>query len=818
MGKHLWTESEDELFEVNRPSCMWGIIHALDWHNSVKKMLPHKKHNGPRHTKGYGRPKTRLNVQGLDEVENLLDAEGSHFIIDLSTTKASPTRTNKRSLKARLKALVFEEISKEESCRRRGSGSPLRSRLQRTYSIHHRESFDHGHNGEINGWSRPLDFLHSNADNDTSATRSQDQGNTNGAEKFNVGGSDNVLECLEHEQLAENHTLRPEKCEMEKETSVNQKQTEDNQQNGNASHYECKAYVDVLEIFRVNKDMFLKILQDTDDGIEDCFHNLQASETQARLTKSGSYPTADVSRTRNFRSSTLKNKQNEVWSFSKGEKLFAGAQAPRLVASKFPKDLYAKSEVLIADDIGGKMRNQDACFSSTDSTQGQNKQMSNTNMSSSSYEIDGSGFYLRKGTPTHRRMSSVNESLGRYAQLFQNSFSKEAKLNHASSLKLTNEYEIPSGGHAPISFKRVRSLSLSHLDFNSSLQSEPHCDAHLSGIPITTVVDRSENLESDSHEYDELKRCNLPVSTEKCVPLEANEETECLQNIVEKSEEHLASLMEHINEHVTDEMLGLDEEMDEQTVGESNLDKEPEITSAEIVINNLPQPSPVSVLLNCIQEDEISPTDLPTSEGLEHRCNFADEKESSVDSQYRSKSVKNHSRIELCTNDNADFNYVSDILECSGFNENGFHGPWYSQDQPLNPLVFDEVEDCWPHESQHYEEKIYACFHHQLLFDIINEVLLQIYDSSFPYYPKALSSNCRICPMPVRYHVLDEVWARISKTLSLRPGADQSVDHVVSHDLGTDDGWMNLQLESECVALALEDMIFDELLEEVMCS
>ncbi|CAL5358661.1 unnamed protein product [Camellia sinensis] len=51
MGKHLWSESEDELVEVNCPSCMRGIIHALDWHNSVKKVLPHKKHNGPKHTK-----------------------------------------------------------------------------------------------------------------------------------------------------------------------------------------------------------------------------------------------------------------------------------------------------------------------------------------------------------------------------------------------------------------------------------------------------------------------------------------------------------------------------------------------------------------------------------------------------------------------------------------------------------------------------------------------------------------------------------------------------------------------------------------------
>ncbi|GMQ02436.1 hypothetical protein CsSME_00048663 [Camellia sinensis var. sinensis] len=53
MGKHLWSESEDELVEVNCPSCMRGIIHALDWHNSVKKVLPHKKHNGPKHTKVY---------------------------------------------------------------------------------------------------------------------------------------------------------------------------------------------------------------------------------------------------------------------------------------------------------------------------------------------------------------------------------------------------------------------------------------------------------------------------------------------------------------------------------------------------------------------------------------------------------------------------------------------------------------------------------------------------------------------------------------------------------------------------------------------
>ncbi|KAI7980415.1 putative carboxylesterase 18 [Camellia lanceoleosa] len=64
MEKHLWSESEDELVEVNFPSCMLGIIHALDWHNSIKKMLPHKKHNGPKHTKG------TINLESLMSASN----------------------------------------------------------------------------------------------------------------------------------------------------------------------------------------------------------------------------------------------------------------------------------------------------------------------------------------------------------------------------------------------------------------------------------------------------------------------------------------------------------------------------------------------------------------------------------------------------------------------------------------------------------------------------------------------------------------------------------------------------------------------------
>ncbi|KAL7247513.1 hypothetical protein ACSBR2_002430 [Camellia fascicularis] len=706
---------------------------------------------------GNGRPKTRLNVHEADEAQKLLE---------------------------------------------RASGFPAQSRLQRTFSIHHLESLDYVPHEESTGQGHPVIFLCSNADSDTSATaaRLQDQGHTKGTknriachEKCNVDGTSDVSNYVEHKQLIENHTLCPEKFEEARATSADKQHVE------------------------ANKDLFQKKLQNT-DGNANGFHCLQASNMQARLAKSGSFPVADtdLSHNRNYRPSKLKNKQNEAWSFPKGE-LFSSTQAPKLVASKFPKDIYTKLGPFLADDSGGKVRNQDAFFSSMNSTQGLDKQGSDKVIKGPFYE-DNSVYDLNKGTPTHiKRASSLNESLQRYAQLFENGFGREAKLHLSESLKLTNEYDIPSGGREPISFKRA--CSLPHLDSYRSLQDGLYCVARFSGIPIRKVVDINKNFESESH--NEPKPVGL-ISIENCIPL-ANEETECSYKLVEQSDsspknEDSASVTVRINDQSTAEMFRLRGERDEQTVGESELEKQQEITLAETASSRLPQPSPVSIFQTCFQEDVTSPADFPTSKG-----NYGNEKESSVDSlscscniansetfKIANKSVKNYNHTKSFTNNIADFNYVREVLERSGLDGNGFLGPWHSMDQPLNPLVFEEVTASCPHEPQ--------CCHHQLLFDLINEVLLEIYDSSFTYYPRALSFNCHVRPMPGGYRVLEEVWARISRTLSLRPEVDQSVDSGVAHDLGKDVGGMNLQLETECVALELEDLIFDQLLEEVICS
>lgn len=107
---------------------------------------------------------------------------------------------------------------------------------------------------------------------------------------------------------------------------------------------------------------------------------------------------------------------------------------------------------------------------------------------------------------------------------------------------------------------------------------------------------------------------------------------------------------------------------------------------------------------------------------------------------------------------------------------------------------------------------------HLLLFDLINEVLIEIYERSYHYCPKPLSSLCRIHPMPVGYSVLKEVWVRISCYLRYKPHDDQSFDKIMSRDMSRDDGWMDLQFESECVGIEVEDLIFEELLEELLVS
>lgn len=165
----------------------------------------------------------------------------------------------------------------------------------------------------------------------------------------------------------------------------------------------------------------------------------------------------------------------------------------------------------------------------------------------------------------------------------------------------------------------------------------------------------------------------------------------------------------------------------------------------------------------------------------------------------------------------SDFNYVKHIIEVSGFMENEHTQMWHTENQPLKPSLFKDLEASLFKEIECSGKEISIHNDHQLLFNIVNEVLLEIYEGSSTYFPRPFSFNLRLRPVPKGSHLLKEVWTRVNSYLSLRPELDQTLDDVVGRDLARS-GWMNHQWEEECVALELEDMIVDDLLDEIIFS
>ncbi|KAF7807505.1 Protein TRM32 [Senna tora] len=178
--------------------------------------------------------------------------------------------------------------------------------------------------------------------------------------------------------------------------------------------------------------------------------------------------------------------------------------------------------------------------------------------------------------------------------------------------------------------------------------------------------------------------------------------------------------------------------------------------------------------------------------------------------------------LEVDASIEGEFNYVRDVLELSGFMGHDSPAMWYSNDQPVDPIVYEELEGCLlfdPECSDNVNQENDNC-NHLLLFDLVNEVLVEIFGRSYSYYPKPLSSLSHVHPLPVGDHVLRQVWTLISWYLSSNNAElfYPSLDYYVSRDLARSDGWMNLQFDSECVGLELDDLIFDDLLEEIICS
>ncbi|XP_074356931.1 uncharacterized protein LOC141696714 [Apium graveolens] len=846
MGKHISAYRNNDQPESTFPGCMWGIFYALDyhhWHNNVKKMLPHKRHNKRNTAKCNKNSKTIPGVNGASQKP--INAEASHFLVNQPTTKTCSTQ--KRSLKARIKALVAEKLRMEDDNKERGSNFPALLQLERTLSVKHVESPKDAFNKTSNEWRSPIIFFPRKTTPGGTKLQHPARMTASDWKKFDICTKENLMDYIEHQKLSQNYTFS-----RKRDTSGDQARAKLLMQN--ASRCKLKEYADVLELYQVNKELFHGYQQQRDVDKENRLYMPNESTAKARLTKSGTFPVAKVShsRRRNYKPAKLKDRQTERWSFLGGLKLQNGLQDPE-VESEVVSHVEDGREQL--EPQNKVHTNELSCTSksfihqvpdgSEPSRAGKHLSRiydtvrvddDSRDLKSCDFTTDGSVYNPRSSNSRHRRTASLNDSMHRYARLCDYNFSMKSKSDLSKSVRLTYESDILATRSAPISFKRNHSLP--HGNSSWPLQDEESQDILYPSVSSTTVMvgttateDRylSESEPVGHLETENQEMCSLSDATEEKLLGETNvEKSKCCLEV-----ELLDRLKMGTKDCGTSNMDICCGEFNELTDVKSSSYDDLQVTCIEIDDKKVAETSQALLIRGRCLEPEFSTPAKLSLEGSENAYDYSYERGSplhsfnSLDADFVSQScssetnlenskTKNYIHSKLHTGDDADLNYAREILKVAGFHKNGFNEEWYLSDQPLSPLIFDEVEESWwPLESECSQENLILLYHHHFLFDLINEVMLSIYETSSTYYPRSLSTSCQVHPLHSANYE-DEVLKSLSKLIVLKPELDQQLDDPVPQDLAKADGWMNLQMDSECVALELEDFIFYELLEELV--
>ncbi|WOL14898.1 hypothetical protein Cni_G23679 [Canna indica] len=171
--------------------------------------------------------------------------------------------------------------------------------------------------------------------------------------------------------------------------------------------------------------------------------------------------------------------------------------------------------------------------------------------------------------------------------------------------------------------------------------------------------------------------------------------------------------------------------------------------------------------------------------------------------------------VKLDQKDVAEFNFVRDVLVKSGFDGAEFVEAWYFHYQLLDPFVFGKVNRIFDElETASYSSND-TSLDYQLLSDLINEVLLEIYAKSF-VRSWFLRMHPNVRPIPEGHHVIEEVWFNICGLLGSQRQKVHTLESVMARDFAMSAWWLNLQRDAESIGMELECLILDDLLDELM--
>ncbi|KAJ8768565.1 hypothetical protein K2173_022675 [Erythroxylum novogranatense] len=214
----------------------------------------------------------------------------------------------------------------------------------------------------------------------------------------------------------------------------------------------------------------------------------------------------------------------------------------------------------------------------------------------------------------------------------------------------------------------------------------------------------------------------------------------------------------------------------------SNIQKVEDLGSFKHCIE---QPSPVSVLEQSFLEDVPSPLN--------------------IERQTVQSSVLQTGIEEDCSaTDGSVVNYISTLLDASGFDWDELPLKCHSSNQLLEQSLVQEV-GLVPYE---------ICNDHNLLFDYVNEVLLEVCRCHLSYSPWASSVKQRVRPFKWAENMIHEVVKNIDWNLLVQPSL-QTLQKAIEMDLKKSGRWMDIRADTEDVTSDIAEKILEDLIAKV---
>lgn len=151
----------------------------------------------------------------------------------------------------------------------------------------------------------------------------------------------------------------------------------------------------------------------------------------------------------------------------------------------------------------------------------------------------------------------------------------------------------------------------------------------------------------------------------------------------------------------------------------------------------------------------------------------------------------------------ARFEYIKTILEVSGLSMDDILKEWSLKDQFLDPSLLNELGTSYGQLQNNPK----------LLFDCINEVLMEMQEKFFRCTPLVSFTKPNVRPVPVGGHFVQEVSKGIDQHLQMQFAS--TLTQIVQNDL---EGriWMDLRFETEGICIEIEDTLLDDLTEEAV--